>query len=54
MKKLQSLDEFGRSKAAERYGKIDDQTKYGKSAMSQDLRGKFDVASKKQQKPKEK
>lgn len=44
MKKLRSIDEYGRGKALERYSKPEPQTKYGHSGMGQNLRGKFQFA----------
>ncbi len=43
-KKIQSIDEHGRSKAMERYAKPEPQSEYGHSKMGQNLRGKYVMA----------
>ena len=45
MKKIQPIDESGRRMAMERYGDIEDRTKYGHSQMGRDMRPKFETPS---------
>lgn len=43
MKKIQALDEYGRSKALERYAKPEPQSEHGHSEMDRNLAHKYET-----------